>query len=109
MTPHYLRFARALALLSGLGACSTTGSEPEPQTSTNGRGTAGDEHAGPADGPADGPGDGVASGGDLNGCSCYGTPIAPSECPGATTCALCCSVREPEIMVGPLSPPDLPA
>ncbi len=48
-------------------------------------------------------------GGDLNGCACYGTPIASSECPGATTCAACCSVREPEVMVGPLSPPDLPA
>lgn len=105
MSPHYLRFARALALMSGLGACTTAESstEPAPTSATNGQ-SSGDEHVTPDDTQ-------VATGGgsDLNGCSCYGTPITPSECPGATTCSGCCASREPEIMVGPLAPPDLPA
>lgn len=107
MSPHYLRFARALALMSGLGACTTAATEPAGSGASNGSSanqSSGDEHVTPADTQ-------VATGGgsDLNGCSCYGSPITPAECPGATTCSVCCESREPEIMVGPLAPPDLPA
>jgi hypothetical protein len=114
-TPHYLRVARALALVSGLAgaagcyASHETGdtSLPDASLADAGRRDAGRRDAGPRDaGPRDaGPRDG---GDPCTTCGCYsvfgndGGPGGPPEC-FEVGLDFCCPV------VGPLSPPDLPA
>lgn len=97
--PRWLRFAQALALVSGVTACSNaTTSEPTQGNGTNGSGTSGDEVA-TNDG---GSGGGVVS--DPCPCSCDASSVNPAYC-GNVGHYECC---EAAIMVGPLSPPDLP-
>jgi hypothetical protein len=84
MTPHYLRFARALALVSGLagfGGCADSHERDDAGRS---------DAAAPAD-----------AGLVCDDCECRfgadGGPGAPPECD-----IECCAV------IGPLHPPDLP-
>lgn len=98
--PHYLRFARSLALLGGLGACGarqTAAPEPTP-TASDAPNRNGGVAAQP---PVAEPPIAVAHPCD---CSCYGgdTQVA---CTQVGSFDECCGAV---IIEGPLPPPDLP-
>lgn len=95
--PRYLQFARALALVGGLASCASSPPADETEQGPDEDSTGG-ETLGSGDGTADG---------ELNGCTCDGAPMGPTECGGLSSCDECC--MRGAIMVGPLSPPDLPA
>lgn len=96
--PHYLQFARALALVGGLASCASSAPAEEAEQGSD------DDSAG-SEAPG-GSGEATA-GSELNGCTCDGTPMGPTECRGLSSCEECC--MRGAIMVGPLAPPDLPA
>lgn len=87
--PRWLRFAQALALISGVSACSNASTTPET-------------------GPGPSTGNGATGGGEVATdpcpCSCDTTSVNPAYC-GNVGHYECCPAT---IMVGPLSPPDLP-
>ncbi len=89
--PRYLRFARALALVSGLGACGgEAASGPPPR--------------------AVAPPRSAGAGASSIACPCTCTPGStnPAYCLDVGH-GECCPHLDPGIVVGPLPPPDLPA
>lgn len=101
--PRHLRFARAVALLSGLGACGaphavsgpSAGSVTVPPASNrNGQPTTTVEPAPPPT---------VLTAGICD-CSCYAGDPRPA-CAQVGSFAECCDSR---VIEGPLPPPDLP-
>lgn len=96
-TPHYLRFARALALVSTVGGatagCYAVHERPGDAPDAAGSDAARADAAMPDTGPPD-------TGDRCDQCSCYGS----SPLPDCYTLDYyeCCAV------IGPLAPPDLP-
>lgn len=105
--PHYVRFARALALASTLGGvagCGTSTTLPENDAATGADAATVDDAATLADAGSDAGSD-VDAFFDCATCTCgltaddAGLPFCPSEQIVTCNCAA----------VGPLSPPNLPA
>jgi hypothetical protein len=87
-----LRFARALALVSGLGGCAAASPAPTPETPPS---TA---HAG-----------GEASAEHCATCSCDSASVNPMYCDANGHSGCCRHAVIPTVRAGPLAPPDLPA
>lgn len=100
MTPRWLRFAQALALVSGVSACGNAATSEPTQGDANGNGSSGDEVG--TNGGGNGTGTVVS---EACPCSCDATSVNPPYCANVGHYECCDSI----IMVGPLSPPDLPA